>query len=43
MRFRENGTFTIAQFTDLHWQNGEPADQRTGALMAMVLEQEQPD
>lgn len=43
LRFRPDGTFTIAQFTDLHWHNGEPADQQTRALMERVLELEQPD
>ena len=43
LRFREDQTFTIVQFTDLHWQNGEPADQRTAALMAQVLDSERPD
>lgn len=43
LRFREDGTFTIVQFTDIHWQNGDEADQRTRALMARVLDQERPD
>jgi len=41
--FRPDGTFTIAQFTDLHWQNGEPEDLRTTALMGRVLDEEHPD
>jgi predicted MPP superfamily phosphohydrolase len=43
LRFRADGAFTIAQFTDLHVQNGEPADAQTVALMADVLDAEQPD
>ena len=43
VRFREDKTFTIVQFTDLHWQNGDPADWQTAALMAQVLDAEQPD
>jgi hypothetical protein len=43
LRFREDGTFTIVQFTDLHVQNGEPEDLLTEALMAEVLDAEQPD
>ena len=43
LRFRTDGTFTIVQFTDTHWNNGEPADERTRALMEQVLEAEQPD
>ena len=41
--FREDTTFTIVQFTDLHWQNGDPADRRTAALMAQTLDGERPD
>ena len=43
LRFRPDGTFTIVQFTDLHWQNGEPADLQTAKLMAEVLDTERPD
>lgn len=43
LNYRSDGTFTIVQFTDLHWDNGEPADQRTARLMEAVMEQEQPD
>ncbi len=41
--FRPDGTFTIVQFTDLHWKNGEPQDMRTKALMERVLAEEKPD
>lgn len=43
LSFRENGTFTIVQFTDLHWQNGEPNDIRTYSLMKSILQLETPD
>jgi predicted MPP superfamily phosphohydrolase len=43
VQFREDGTFTIVQFTDLHWKNGEPEDLQTHALMKQILEQETPD
>ena len=43
LQFRENGTFTIVKFTDLHVKNGEPEDELTAALMAEVLDAEQPD
>lgn len=43
LRFRADNTFTIVQFTDTHWNNGEPADEQTRALMARVLDLEQPD
>jgi hypothetical protein len=43
LRFRPNHTFTIVQFTDLHWKNGEPEDLKTRALMERVLELEKPD
>lgn len=43
LRFRRDGTFTIVQFTDTHWNNGEPADEQTRALMERVLDAEQPD
>lgn len=43
LRFRSDGTFTILQFTDLHWKNGEPKDIRTRALMERILKEEKPD
>jgi hypothetical protein len=43
LRFREDGTFQIVQFTDLHWGNGGEEDQRTLALMERILEAERPD
>jgi len=43
LRFRKDGTFTIAQLTDVHWRNGDAADQRSHALVEMVLDVERPD
>lgn len=43
LHFRDDGTFTIVQFTDTHFKNGEPADELTASLMAAVLDAEQPD
>ena len=43
LRFRPDGTFKIAQFTDTHIHNGEPKDQQTQALISQVLDAEQPD
>src|ERR1041384_7668106 len=43
LRFRTDQTFTLVQFTDLHWKNGEPEDLKTRALMEQVLELEKPD
>lgn len=41
--FREDHTFTIAQFTDLHWKDGGALDQQTHCLMADILDAERPD
>jgi len=43
LTMRADGTFTIVQFTDLHWQNGEKDDLKTRRLMTDVLEAEKPD
>lgn len=43
LRFRTDGSFTIVQFTDIHWQNGEEPDLRSRALMEAVLDAERPD
>lgn len=43
LQFRPDGSFTIVQFTDLHWQNGGRRDMKTRALMEKVLELERPD
>jgi hypothetical protein len=43
LRFRPDGTFTLVQFTDVHWRNGDAIDQKTGALIEAVLEAEAPD
>ena len=39
----DDSTYTIALFTDIHWRNGDAADQRSAALMDAVLDAEQPD
>ena len=43
LRVRADDTFTIVQFTDTHFTNGAPEDKQTLALMAAILEAEQPD
>ena len=43
LRFREDGTFKIVQFTDLHWTNGEEKDLMTQNLMRKVMAEERPD
>jgi len=43
LSFRADGTFTIVQFTDLHWTDGGKKDRRTRELMERVLEAERPD
>ncbi|WP_331436808.1 metallophosphoesterase [Gordoniibacillus kamchatkensis] len=50
LQFRADGTFTIVQFTDVHWHDGkhseleaDKANERTRALMVQVLEAEKPD
>lgn len=43
LAFRADGSFTIAQFTDLHLTDGKPEDIRTVALLTKVLAQERPD
>lgn len=40
LTFRDDGTFTLVQFTDLHWKDGGASDARTAALMEAVLESE---
>ncbi|WP_334073503.1 MULTISPECIES: metallophosphoesterase family protein [Paenibacillus] len=43
LTFGEDGTFTIVQFTDLHWKNGNEIDRQSRALMELVLDKERPD
>jgi hypothetical protein len=43
LRFRHDGTFTIVQFTDVHWSNGGASDLASRALMEQVLDHEAPD
>jgi len=43
LKFRSDETFTIVQFTDVHWHNGEPLDRQTEELMEVVVDQVAPD
>lgn len=43
LKFRQDGTFTIVQATDLHLENMEPADHQTLKLLGEVLDAERPD
>ncbi len=43
LKFREDGSFIIVQFTDVHWTNGSEQDLKSSALMREVLEKEKPD
>lgn len=43
LKFREDGTFTIIQFTDIHWKNGEEEDWQSFSLMKEILRIEMPD
>ncbi|WP_274650325.1 metallophosphoesterase family protein [Paenibacillus humicola] len=43
LRYREDGTFKIVQFTDLHWENGGRKDALARGLMERVLDEEKPD
>ena len=43
LSFRQDGTFTIMQFTDLHWMDGRAEDRRTRELMELTMDAEKPD
>ncbi len=43
LQFQPDGTFTIVQFTDLHYRNGNRHDLRTIQLMREVLDFQPPD
>lgn len=43
LQFRQDRTFTITQFTDIHWKDGGELDQQSRQLMDMVLDAEKPD
>ena len=43
LRFRDDETFTIVQFTDIHWANGGDADLKSRALMRRIINTERPD
>lgn len=38
LSFRKDGSFTIVQFTDIHWKDGSDSDRQS-----LVLDAEQPD
>ncbi len=43
LRFRPDGSFLVAQFTDLHLSDGGEPDRKTVALVAEILDAERPD
>jgi hypothetical protein len=43
LHFRDDDTFTIALFTDIHWRGGGEEDRRSAALMGTILDAERPD
>lgn len=43
LRFRPDGTFKIVTFGDIHWDQANEKDQKTLALMSMILDAERPD
>ncbi len=43
LKFGDMRRFKIVQFTDIHWHNGESADQQSAALMEKVVHAESPD
>jgi len=43
LRFRSDGSFTLVQLTDTHFEDGCEEDRRTQALMSLVLDLEKPD
>lgn len=43
IKFSQDNTFKIVQFTDVHWGDGSEEDLKTSELMSMVLREEKPD
>lgn len=43
MIFRDDGTFTILQFTDIHWHNGDAVDRQTQKFMEMTVDEVAPE
>lgn len=43
LKFRSNGTFKIAQITDVHFKNGDPASNSSLRLFDELIEREKPD
>lgn len=43
LHFNQQNKLKIVQFTDVHWVDGGESDQKTLALMRMILHEEKPD
>jgi hypothetical protein len=43
LKYRDDGTFKIVQFTDMHFVDGSPNSAKTEATIKYVLETEKPD
>ncbi len=43
LKFRDDGSFKILQFTDVHWSDESELDLKTNSLMERILEVEKPD
>lgn len=43
LKFRNDGTFKIVQFTDVHWKPGNPASNEAKERIIEVLDTEKPD
>lgn len=43
LKFRSNGTFKIAQITDVHFKNNDPASSSSLTLFDELIEKEKPD
>lgn len=43
LKFNSDSTFKIVQFTDIHWQSGNPASLEAERCMRAVLDAEKPD
>lgn len=43
LKFKEDGSFKIVQFTDVHWADGSEKDINTSKLMEKILLEEKPD
>lgn len=43
LHFRQDRRFKIVQFSDIHWKNGSPHEERLLAAMEGILDREKPD